>query len=186
MFMLTYLQPQSLFEQTMYEIDQIFYATFPAARNAAFLGRDPYYLYSPADYSLRDGVQSFEYDGRTEQVPDISSTSLSYCDVNGTTRQPPSLPSHFDYFRTYHQQQPSYYPLPASFLFYLHIFQLFWTDWLTRSKRTWTPQCTFHPNHSMPTINHIHPNQCLRTFLSILPIHFMLKNQLHSSLTTRP
>ena len=32
----------SLFEQTQYELDQVFYATFPAARDAAHFPQQPF------------------------------------------------------------------------------------------------------------------------------------------------
>jgi hypothetical protein len=88
----------SLFEQTQLEVDQKFYATFPGARNAAYI----------APHSL-------QYDIRNEL--DISSTSVSF---TGPTQELsyPQFPIHPQQtFISYHQSQSSCYspPRPVSF-----------------------------------------------------------------------
>lgn len=105
--------PTSLFEQTLYETDQMFYATFPAARDAAILEENVYDPTSSTDCSIsHDGVQSLDLESHHHAVPDIS-TSLLFSDV---TRL------HFDYsqkihfqqaFSSRHQDQPSYCPPPV-------------------------------------------------------------------------
>lgn len=143
--MLTHPQPMTLFERTLFEADQLFYATFPAAREAACSAALEQNLYdptSPIDGSTSyDSVQSSDY----EQVPDIDSTSSAF---SGTTQQlssyPPAL--HFDYSRTLHSQQPPtshhqdhhlyHYPPPVNFTSmsaYLFIFETI--DFLGRSRQ---------------------------------------------------
>jgi hypothetical protein len=54
----------SSFEQTQYEADQLFYATFPAARDAAHYA--PLDLPGPEDCPTLHGAQSLEFDIRNE------------------------------------------------------------------------------------------------------------------------
>lgn len=113
--------PRSLFEQTLYETDQVFYATFPAARDAAYnvdLGQS----YDCPRYTncstLHEDPQPLEYDIRSEQEMDIS--SLSVLTPSGPTQELSCPPLHYDYSKVHAQQappslyqhQPSYYFSP--------------------------------------------------------------------------
>ena len=118
----------SPFEQTQYELDQLFYATFPAARdaasNAAFERSTLYDFPSPVDGpTFHEAIHTVEYDNRNE--PDIGSTSSSF---RGPTQELSYPQLHFAYPERFHPQQhfishrhsqPSYYSAPppvSSFL----------------------------------------------------------------------
>lgn len=107
----------------------MFYATFPAAREAAYnavLEQHPYEPPRSTDSALLEDAQPLEYDIRNEQELDISCTSVP---LSGPTQEPSYPLSHFDYSTGLHSQepspplyrsQPSYYsppPLPVSFFF---------------------------------------------------------------------
>ena len=116
----------------------MFYATFPAARDAAYnaaMEQSIYDLPRPMDGpTLHEVTQPLEYSIRNE--PDISSTSASFRDPTQELSYPPL---HVTYseglhpqqpFISHHQnQQPSYYspPRPVSFLsFFSYNFFFFW------------------------------------------------------------
>jgi len=108
----------SLFEKTLYETDQVFYTTFPAARDAAYNVQN----YDCSRYTncstLHENRQPLEYDIRSEQEMDISVPfSMSH---NGPTQELSCPPLHYDYSKVHahqsplllHQHQPSYHSSP--------------------------------------------------------------------------
>ena len=125
----------SLFEQTQNEVEELFYATFPAARDAAcneLFEQRAYDLPSPVDYpTLHATTQPFEYDIRNEL--EIGSSSVPFRGPNQELSYPESQFTHSEGlhpqqpFLSHHQIQPSYYspPYPVSFFlsFFLNNFQ---------------------------------------------------------------
>ena len=104
----------SLFEQTQYEADQLFYATFPAARDAAYnagLEQNAYDLPGSVDFPIfHDTIQPLESDIRNELL--ISGTSVSF---RGSTQELSHPQLHVATYShsqqpyiSYHQIQPSY------------------------------------------------------------------------------
>ena len=126
---LTVPQPASLFEQTQNEVDELFYATFPAARDAArnaLLEPRVYELPSPVDYStLHAATQPFEYDIHNEL--DIGSSSMSFRGPNQEQSYPQWHPAHHQGphpqqpFLSHHQIQPYHSP-PLLVSFFLSNF----------------------------------------------------------------
>ena len=120
----------SPFEKTQFDADQLFYATFPAARDAAYNAPMEHSIYDfprPVDCpTLHEATQPLEYDIRSEL--DISSTSVA--SFRGPTQELSYPPLHVAYSEGHHpqqsfishrQNQPSYYsspPRPVSFFFF--------------------------------------------------------------------
>ena len=118
----------SLFQQTQYELDQLFYATFPAARdaarNAAF-ERSTYDFPSPVDCpALHQAIHPLEQDNFNER--DTGSKSALY---SGPTQELSYPQLHFPYPERFHPQQPfishrhsqpSYYSPPPPVSFFLN------------------------------------------------------------------
>jgi hypothetical protein len=116
----------------------LFYATFPAAREAACnaaLERSIYDLPGPVGYpTSHEATQPLEYDIRND--PHMSSTSVSF---RGPTRELsyPLAQLHFDYFEGLYSQrpflphhrrvQPSNYSPPRPVSFFLPFLQQFST-----------------------------------------------------------
>jgi hypothetical protein len=114
----------------------VFYATFPAARDAAYnvdLGQN----YDCSRYAncstLHENRQPLEYDIRSEQEMDISCSSVPFSlSHNDPTQELLCPPLNYDFSKEYthqsplslHQHQPSYYsspPPPAVSFFFSHI-----------------------------------------------------------------
>ena len=122
--MLTHPQPTSLFQQTVYETEQEFYATFPAVRAAACnadFEQNLYNLSGSTDCSTSyDGVQPLDYYPHNEQMSNISSSSSS--PFSSITPQLSHMPAHFDCSQVQQHQQtsPSYHPSysPVSYFFF--------------------------------------------------------------------
>lgn len=113
----------SLFEQTQYEADMLFYATFPAARDAAYNAASKQSIcdfFRPADCpSLREAAQLLQYDIRDL---DIGGASMSES-FQGPTQEP-SYPQIHPY--SHHQSQSYYSPtFPVSFLFFTIFYHFF-------------------------------------------------------------
>jgi len=113
--------PQSLFEQTLYETDEVFYATFPAARDALDLGQNDDCSRYTNCWTLHEERQPLEYDIRSEQEMDISSPSVPFSlSKDGPTQEISCPPLHYDYSKVHAHQSPfslrqdqlSYYSSP--------------------------------------------------------------------------
>jgi hypothetical protein len=123
----------SLFEQTQYDADILFYAMFPAARDAAYNAAPERSVYDhprPVDCpSVHEAPQFLRYDIPNDQ--DTSSTSMSES-FRGPSQELSYPRLHAAYSESlhpshrHHQTQLSYYspPRPASF-FYIFLFEQF-------------------------------------------------------------
>ena len=179
----------SLFEQTQYEADQLFYATFPAAKDAAYNAASEQNIYDipgPMDYqSIHETTQSLQYDIRSLNGPDIGSTSMSF---RGHTSSQQSLYQHLyaDYalhpqpilgFSHHHwQSQPSYYPPSQPVSFWLFFF-LVWAIFKRSARLKIRPLYIFHRNNFI--IITIRLNQHRSTSITPIPSRFRSENHLH-------